>query len=109
MDALPLSPNSILQGQPILGDVGDARASEPTDGPTDATDALGWLPCVVSVDIPVDRFTVRSLSMISQGTVFSTACPNNSELPVYANEQFVGWSELEVIGEQLAVRITEIP
>ena len=72
-------------------------------------EGLGWLPCLVSVDIPIERFTVRDLSKLSQDTVFATFCPNNSELPLYANEQLVGWSELEVIGGQLAVRITEIP
>lgn len=79
----------------------------PPDGPNPA-EVLPWLPCTVSLEIPLDRFTIGNLSKLTKGSVFSTTCPRNSDVPLYVNGQLIGWSELEVIDDRLAVRITEI-
>ena len=71
-------------------------------------EVLPWLPCAVSLEIPLDGFTIGDLSNLARGSVVSTACPRNSDLPLYVNGQLIGWSELEVIDDRLAVRITEI-
>ena len=77
------------------------------DGPNPA-DVVPWLPCTVSLEIPLDRFTIGDLSRLTKGSVVSTACPRNSDVPLYVNGQLIGSSELEVIDDRLAVRITEI-
>jgi len=68
----------------------------------------GWLPCVLSVDIPLSHFTVRDLLQLERGAVLETARPNGSDVPVIVNRQLIGWAEFEVFGQRLAVRITEI-
>jgi flagellar motor switch/type III secretory pathway protein FliN len=71
-------------------------------------DLLPWLPCTVSLEIPLQRFTIGDLSNLSKGSVVTTACPRNSYVPLYVDGQMIAWTELEVIDDRLAVRITEI-
>jgi len=73
-----------------------------------AVDVVPWLPCTVSVDIPLSRFTIADLTRIGKGSVVTTPCPHLSEIPLYVNGQLIGWTEFEVIDERLAVRITEL-
>ena len=68
----------------------------------------GWLPCRLSVDIPVSRFTVRDLLRLERGSVLETTKPNGSDVPVIVNGRLIGWAEFEVFGRRLAIRITEI-
>lgn len=75
---------------------------------TDAAATLPWLPCTVTLEIPLRRFTVADLSRLSVGSVVATACPRNGDVPLYVNGQLIGWAELEVIDDRLAVRIMEI-
>jgi len=82
--------------------------AEHTDSQTDPGEVLPWLPCLVSLEIPLQHFTIGDLSQLTKGTVVATARQQNSELPLYVNGQLIGWTELEVIDERLAVRITEI-
>ncbi|HZD31230.1 MAG TPA: FliM/FliN family flagellar motor C-terminal domain-containing protein [Candidatus Angelobacter sp.] len=79
----------------------------PLEGP-DPGAVLPWLPCTVSLDIPLEHFTIGDLSRLAKGSVLSTACARNGDVPLYVNGQLVGWTELEVIDDRLAVRITEI-
>jgi flagellar motor switch/type III secretory pathway protein FliN len=67
-----------------------------------------WLPCVFSVDLQVHRFTVRELLQLEKGTVLETKNANGSDVPVLVNAQRIGWAEFEVVGQRLAVRITEL-
>jgi flagellar motor switch/type III secretory pathway protein FliN len=69
---------------------------------------LPWLPCLVSVEIPLQRFTIADLSSLASGSVVTTACPRNSNVQLFVNGQMIAWTELEVIDDRLAVRITEI-
>lgn len=71
------------------------------------TDA-GWLPCTLSVDLPVAHFTVRDLLQLEPGSLVETKKPNGADVPVMVNQQLVGWAEFEVFGQRLAIRITEI-
>jgi len=69
---------------------------------------LPWLPCTLALDIPIVRFTVRSLLQLTRGTVVETAYHQSSDLPLCVNGQLVGWTEFEVVGERLAVRLTDL-
>ena len=79
----------------------------PGNGP-DPAEVLPWLPCTVSLDIPLERFTIGDLSKLAKDSVLSTSCARNSDVPLYVNGQLIGWTEIEVIDDRLAVRITEI-
>jgi flagellar motor switch protein FliN/FliY len=71
-------------------------------------ETLPWLPCTVSVEIPLARFTIGDLSRLGQESIVTTTFRHLSDIPLYVNGQFIGWSEFEVIDDRLAVRITEI-
>src|SRR5579875_1513464 len=74
----------------------------------DKFDLLPWLPCSLALDIPVVKFTVADLLNLKPGAVVETAFHQSSDLPLRANGQLVGWTEFEVVGERLAVRLTEL-
>lgn len=67
-----------------------------------------WLPCTLTVELPVVKFTVRKLMELTRGSVVETAFHQSSDLPLRVNGQLVGWTEFEVVGERLAVRLTDL-
>ncbi len=73
----------------------------------DLLDSMPWLPCTLSVELPVVRFTIADLLALSQGSIVETACHHTSDVPVRVNRLLIGWTEFEVIGNRLAVRITD--
>jgi flagellar motor switch/type III secretory pathway protein FliN len=66
------------------------------------------LPCQLSAEIGVSRFTVRDLFCLEVDSVLDAGWPQSMDVPLKANSQLIGWVEFEVIGERLAVRLTEI-
>src|ERR1700678_1438013 len=82
----------------------------PPDPPTseiDPLDSMPWLPCTLSLDVPVTRFTIGDLLKLSKGSIVETACHHTSDVPLRVNQLLIGWTEFEVIGDRLAVRITD--
>jgi flagellar motor switch/type III secretory pathway protein FliN len=79
------------------------RAQEMNPG-----DTLPWLPCRLALDIPVLRFTVGDLLGLVSGSIVETSYHQSSDLPLRVNGQLVGWTEFEVVGERLAVRLTDL-
>jgi flagellar motor switch/type III secretory pathway protein FliN len=69
---------------------------------------LPWLPCSLALDIPIIKFTVGDLLRLNIGSVVETAYHQSSDLPLRVNGQLVGWTEFEVVGERLAVRLTDL-
>ena len=74
----------------------------------DPAEILPWLPCMLAVDVPVVRFTVRDLLRLAKGSIVETGYHQSSDLPLRVNGQLVGWTEFEVVGERLAVRLTDL-
>ncbi len=74
----------------------------------DPAEILPWLPCTLAVDLPVIRFMVRDLIRLGVGSIVETAYHQSSDLPLRVNGQLVGWTEFEVVGERLAVRLTDL-
>jgi flagellar motor switch protein FliN/FliY len=74
----------------------------------DPAEALPWLPCTLALDIPVVKFTVGDLLSLERGSVVETAYHQSSDLPLRVNGQLVGWTEFEVVGDRLAVRLTDL-
>jgi flagellar motor switch/type III secretory pathway protein FliN len=70
-------------------------------------DSLPWLPFTLSVEIPAVRFTIGDLLGLKAGSIVETAFHHTSDLPLRANGLLIGWAEFEVVGDCLAVRITE--
>ena len=74
----------------------------------DPGDFLPWLPCTLALDLPVVNFTVGDLLSLTKGSIVETAYHQSSDLPLRVNGQLVGWTEFEVVGERLAVRLTDL-
>jgi flagellar motor switch/type III secretory pathway protein FliN len=75
--------------------------------PADLLDTMPWLPCTLTLELPVVRFTIGDLLSLAQGSVVETACHHTSDVPLRVNGLLIGWTEFDVIGDHLAVRITE--
>ena len=74
----------------------------------DRFESLPWLPCTLALDLPVVKFTVADLLSLAHGSIVETAYHQSSDLPLRVNGQLVGWTEFEVVGERLAVRLTDL-
>ena len=74
----------------------------------DRTDAFGWLPCQLTLQIPIAGFTVGDLLRMSVGSIFTTPCHYTHDVPLRVNGLLIGWTEFEVVADRLAVRITEL-
>jgi flagellar motor switch/type III secretory pathway protein FliN len=72
------------------------------------SELLYWLPCTLVLEIPVVKFTVGDLLGLTTGSIVETAYHQSSDLPLRVNGQLVGWTEFEVVGERLAVRLTDL-
>ncbi len=87
-----------------------ATAAISPDRPQDRDpgEFLPWLPCTLALDLPVVNFTVGDLLNLTKGSIIETAYHQSSDLPLRVNGQLVGWTEFEVVGERLAVRLTDL-
>jgi flagellar motor switch/type III secretory pathway protein FliN len=66
------------------------------------------LPCRLSVEIPIPRFTVGRLLDLAPGVILDTYCEEGSHVPVLVNGEMIGWGEFEMVDEILAIRLTEL-
>jgi len=85
-----------------------AAAPEPTPCVKSALEQFGWLPCTLSLEIPTVKFTVGDLLRLQKGSIAETGSHYAADIPLRANGLLIGWTEFEVIGNRLAVRITEL-
>ncbi|HYA25176.1 MAG TPA: FliM/FliN family flagellar motor C-terminal domain-containing protein [Terriglobales bacterium] len=86
----------------------ESQPAEPAGIAKDPVEEFGWLSCHLSVEIPVSRFTVRDLLNLRKGAIVETACHHAIDVPLRANGLLIAWTEFEVIGTELTVRITEL-
>jgi len=85
-----------------------SAAVSPAEQTPDLAETFGWLPCQVSLEIPIVNFTVGDLLRLGKGSIAETACLSTSDIPLRANGLLIAWTEFEVIGNRLALRITEL-
>jgi flagellar motor switch protein FliN/FliY len=71
-------------------------------------DQFAWLPCSLTLDLPIPGFTIGDLLRMESGTVLNSQWNQTADIPLRVNGELVGWTEFEVIGTTLAVRITEL-
>lgn len=97
-------------GSPVQNAAAVAPETKPPEKRVekDPAEVLPWLPCRLTLDIPVVKFTVGDLLKLGKGSIVETAWHHTSDIPLRVNGQLVGWTEFEVISDRLAVRITEI-
>jgi flagellar motor switch/type III secretory pathway protein FliN len=88
-----------------------AKDSSPSAGDVSEATPLarfGWLPCQLSLEIPIRRFTVGDLLRLTKGSVVASDTNYTSDIPIRVNGLVIGWTEFEVVGNCLAVRLTEL-
>jgi flagellar motor switch protein FliN/FliY len=66
------------------------------------------LPCSLSIEIPVQSFTVSDLFHLCPGRLIASGWIVGQDVPLRINGELVAWSEFEVVQEHLAVRLTEL-
>jgi flagellar motor switch/type III secretory pathway protein FliN len=74
----------------------------------DLLDTVPWLPCTLTLEVPVVRFSVSDLLALTMGSIVETGCHHTSDVPLRVNNLLIGWTEFEVVGDRLAVRITDL-
>jgi flagellar motor switch/type III secretory pathway protein FliN len=85
-----------------------AVSAKNADYPEEFWDQAGLLPSVLSVDVPLKTFTVRDLLRMEPGAIVESKNVNGADVPVFVNTRLIGWAEFEVVGQRLAVRLTEL-
>lgn len=73
----------------------------------DLLDSMPWLPCTLTLEVPVVHFTIADLLALKEGSVVETACHHTSDVPLRVNQLLLGWTEFEAVEDRLAVRMTE--
>lgn len=66
------------------------------------------LPCQLTVDLPLPAFRISDLLKLQTGSVIGTNWNLTHDVPLRINGTLIGWSEFEVVGNRLAVRLTEL-
>ena len=76
--------------------------------PVDTLASVAKLTCQVSLEIPVPQFTVRDLLRLSPEDVIDTRWAQTADVPLRVNGLLLSWAEFELIGNKIAVRLTEL-
>jgi flagellar motor switch/type III secretory pathway protein FliN len=64
--------------------------------------------CELTVDLPMSDFTIGDLLKLRPGSVIAARLGVGRDLPLRLNGTLIGWVEFELVGERLAVRLTEL-
>jgi len=83
------------------------QASSSAENPAAWTQIEG-LPCVLSVELTLPGVRVHDLMTLARGAVLDSHWPTSDDVPLRVNGELVAWSEFEVVGKSLAVRLTEL-
>ena len=86
----------------------DPQTATAPESKEKALEFFGWLPCQLSLEAQVVKFTVADLLRLSKGSIVETDCLATSDVPLRANGLLIARTEFEVVGNRLAVRITEL-
>jgi flagellar motor switch/type III secretory pathway protein FliN len=85
----------------------EEAAPAPRPPEVNLLDSIPWFPCLLSLEIPIVKFTIGDLLALRPGSIVESACHHTSDVPLRVNGVLIGWTEFDAVGENLAVRITE--
>lgn len=66
------------------------------------------LPCELIVDLPLPGFSIADLLKLRPGSVIDAHWRVGQDVPLRLNGALIGWIEFEVMGNSLAMRLTEL-
>jgi flagellar motor switch/type III secretory pathway protein FliN len=70
--------------------------------------AVEWVPIQLGVALPVTRFCVRDLLALAAGQIIPTAWSSGEDLPLAIEDVQLAWVEMEVVDQEMAIRITRL-
>ena len=73
-----------------------------------AWSVLSRLPVLLNVRIAIDRFKVSDLLTLEQGQILTSGWAQTRDVPLAVGEVRLGWSEFEVSGQRIGVRLTQL-
>jgi len=66
------------------------------------------LPCLLTVDLSMPGFTVADAVMLRRSSVISSLWRVGDDVPLRLNGELIATGGLEVVGNHLALRLTEL-
>lgn len=66
------------------------------------------LSCELTVDLPIPGFKIADLLQLREGSVINAHWRVGRDVGLRVNGTLIGWIEFELVGERLAVRLTEL-
>lgn len=66
------------------------------------------LPCLLTVDVPLPGFTVADILRLRRSSVVNSHWRVGTDIPLRLNGELIARGEFEVVGNHLAVRLTEL-
>ncbi len=66
------------------------------------------LPLQLDLRVPVPSFRVQSLLSLEKGQIVETIWPHTEDLPLWAGDVQLVWTEFEVVDQKLGVRVTRL-
>ena len=69
---------------------------------------ISRLAVSLAARIPINRFRVRDLLVLAPGQTIATEWAAAEDVPLLAGDLQVGWSEFEVVGRKMALRVTRL-
>jgi flagellar motor switch/type III secretory pathway protein FliN len=96
----------------LTGEAGTSPPS-PVAGGHETADDRRWkpvleLPCEFMVNLPLPGFKIADLLKLRPGSVVKAHWRVGQDVPLQLNGTLIGWGEFEVMGNRLAVRLTEL-
>jgi len=113
--AAEANPARLVERPPVhlAGEAGTAAPTQEGGAGHEAEQDARWspvlgLPCEFIVDLPVPGFKIADLLKLRAGAVINAHWRVGQDVPMSLNGMLVGWGEFEVMGDSLAVRLTEL-
>ena len=75
---------------------------------TEAWAQVALVPCRLAVDVPLPGFTVADALQLRRNSIVNSRWPVAHDIPLRINGQLVARGQFEVLGNHLAVRLTEL-
>ena len=79
-----------------------------SSAPPDPWAHLLGLPCELSVDLVLRGFKLGDVLQLDARSVINSHWRITADVPLRVNGALIAWTEFEVVGNHLAVRITEL-
>lgn len=97
----------------MAGEAGAATPSPELVSRAETEEDARWKPalgltCELVVDLPLPGFKIADLLKLRPGSVIDAHWRAGQDVPLRLNGAQIGWIEFEVVGDRLAVRLTEL-